>query len=509
MFLARSSLRHGLSIADGVWQHIKIIIGKYSLIVKKLALMRVRAIRRKKRQCIIMLSIHHCGFRQISISSNHFDMQHQVPVRHILFYPLVVVKPSIMKATKIKLPFGLNEKNILAHIADVESGKKCGCVCPSCRSPLIAAKGSKKQHHFKHAIINECESGLESAIHLAAKQIIMERKQVTLPECISIASTKDSRGIEHTEQETVVRNGKIVNFNSVREETELHGMKADILAVAGNKPLIIEIFYRHKVEDQKLMKIAKANISAIEINLSDLTSEDVRDWETFWSCINDPQRVLWLYNAKAHHSVYQKLENRLIVKIRALEKQYEQEEIKIQKQVQKQKEQLLQALNDLKALCSKEYIAQLNQKAETHPVWKYHSQYLPFSWHELPVFLNVDVPNGEWIFGCDRRIWQIAFYSYFIRRNGKPFSVRAVDNWLQTTGGCKIPSSAKTVAIYGRWYPQLVQAGISGKPPSSWETLGAYFTYLCELGVLEFSGPDRGFPGSFWFRVISKDFLNH
>ena len=96
------------------------------------------------------------------------------------------IKTSNMKPIKIKLPFGLNENNILVHIADVKRGKKCYCVCPSCRSPLIAAKGSKKQHHFKHAFDNECKSGLESAVHLAAKKMIMERKQITFSKCVSI-----------------------------------------------------------------------------------------------------------------------------------------------------------------------------------------------------------------------------------------------------------------------------------------------------------------------------------
>lgn len=281
-------------------------------------------------------------------------------------------------------------------------------------------------------------------------------------------------------------------------------MKADILATAGNKSLIIEIFYRHKVNDEKFVKIVKANTSAIEINLSDLTPEDVKDWETFWSFINDPQRVQWLYNSKAHHSVYQKIENKLAGKILALEKQYEREEIEKQKRVQKEKEQLLQALTDLKPLCSEAYVAQLNQKAETHPVWKYHSQYLPFPWHELPYFLNIDTPNGDWIFGCDRRIWQIAFYSYFICKKGKPFTVRAVDNWLQNTVGCKVPRAAQIVGIYGRRYPDLIPAD-SNSLPSSWEVLRTYFNHLCTLGMLEFSGYDRGHPGSYWFQVINKN----
>lgn len=311
-------------------------------------------------------------------------------------------------------------------------------------------------------------------------------------------------GKKHTKPETVVGNGTIIACDSVQEEKELHGMKADILAIKGDTPLIIEIFYRHKVNDQKIEKIKKANISAIEINLSDLTPEDVKDWETFWSCINDSKRVKWLYNVKVHDSVYPRLVNQLAVKIQEIEKKYEQEEIVKQKREQKEKAQLVQALDDLKILCSKEYIAQLKQEAEMHSVWKYHSERLKLSFNELPNFLNLDVPNGDWIFGCDRRVWQTAFYSSFICKNGKPFCIKRVDEWLNNNAICKAPPSAKIVGIHGRSYPELILANFSGGLPSSWRTLRAYFWDLHDLGMLEFSGEDYRHGGNEWFKVKSK-----
>lgn len=46
---------------------------------------------------------------------------------------------------KIKLPFGLNENNLLVHVSNVENGKKCGCICPSCRVALIAVNPLAKR----------------------------------------------------------------------------------------------------------------------------------------------------------------------------------------------------------------------------------------------------------------------------------------------------------------------------------------------------------------------------
>lgn len=409
-----------------------------------------------------------------------------------------------MGSAKIKLPFGLNKNNTIIHVTDVERGKKCNCVCPSCRVPLIAAKGNKKQHHFKHATGNECEHGLESAIHLAAKQIIKEKNKITLPQCDITVSQVDSKNRRHTEQETIVQDGTVIeNFDSIDEEIELYGMKADLLATKGSNKLIIEIFYRHKVEDQKIEKIKNANISAIEIDLSKFTPEDIKNWETFWSSINNPENIQWLHNIKASDDRRKKLEIQLEKEIQEQEEKYKKEEIEKQKKEQYEKKQLLQALEDLKPLCSKEYVEQLKQKAEAHPIWEHTKEYLSFSWHELPDFVNKDVPNGDWIFGCDRRVWQTAFYSSFIYRNGNPlFCIKSVDNWLQNKKGLKVPNSAKIVGIYAWGYRQLVPDDLSRNIPSSWKTLESYFFYLRELGMLEFSG---GYKGNYWFKILSKN----
>lgn len=399
----------------------------------------------------------------------------------------------------IKLPFGLNKNNALVHVTDVERGKSCNCFCPDCKSPLIASKGTKKQPHFKHAVDNNCEGGLESAIHLAAKQIIREKKQISLSAFILKRSVKDSKNIRYVEEKTVIKRGTIVQFDSIIEEAELHGMRVDILAKKGMTRLIIEIFYRHKVDTQKRQKIVDANISAIEIDLSDLTSDDVRNWQAFELSLNDPKRVEWLHNAKARH-YYPELEKKLIKIISDREKKYQQEERK----ENREKKQLLGAIEDLKILSSEESIAKLKQKAEMHPIWNYYSQWYVFSFNELPDFVNADVPNGDWIFGCDKRIWQTAFYKSFIMSNDKPFSIMNVDRWLQDKVGLKIPQAIKIVGIYARRYHELIPVDIYHNRPSSWKTLLAYFNYLRDLGSLEFANNDYHNPGNKWFRVVNK-----
>lgn len=412
-----------------------------------------------------------------------------------------------MKSLKIKLPFGLNENNVIVHIANVESGKNCNCICPSCSSPLIAAKGTKNQHHFKHATTIECEGGLESAIHMAAKQIIMERQQIKLPEYTISKSLLDSKGIEHIQSKTIGQNIQPITFDSVLEEQTLGDMRADILAIKRNEKLMIEIFYRHKVDDQKIKKIKASNISTIEIDLSDFTPDDVRDWETFWLCINDPNRAQWLFNARAATESVE-LEKQLEKKLQEIEKEYEQVEIKRLKQEQEAKPPLEKALEELKIFRTKKYGVQHEQETEKHPAGVFYSKYLQLSAGELPNFLNVDVFDGDWIFGCHKSIWQTAFYyNFFIlnENNKNYFSIKQVDEWLQNTAKCKVPPCAQIVGKYGRRFPQLIPTDISRNMPSSWKTLREYCNHLDKLGMLIYSGNDRRHKGSCWFQIFSKD----
>src|SRR5262249_14361217 len=140
------------------------------------------------------------------------------------------------------------------------------------------------------------EGALESGIHLAAKQIIVERKELTLPKYVASGSRRDP-GRPHRASEELITAGTARKFDSVAAEVEVHGMRADVLAMVADRPLMIEIRYRHPVDEVKRAKIVAANISAIEIDLSDL-SMDEADWPTLWLRINDPARILWLHNAE-------------------------------------------------------------------------------------------------------------------------------------------------------------------------------------------------------------------
>jgi hypothetical protein len=80
----------------------------------------------------------------------------------------------------IKLPYGLREGKIV-HISEVEQGLQCECICPACKERLIARKGEQRIDHFAHYNKGNCQEGLESGLHLAAKKILESCQSIVLP----------------------------------------------------------------------------------------------------------------------------------------------------------------------------------------------------------------------------------------------------------------------------------------------------------------------------------------
>jgi hypothetical protein len=88
------------------------------------------------------------------------------------------------------IPFALSlDTNLLVDVADVQSGKKCGCICPSCNIPLIARKGDVNEWHFAHdsQFIEKdqelcCDFSWAVAVKMMIKQLLLEGNTLTLPE---------------------------------------------------------------------------------------------------------------------------------------------------------------------------------------------------------------------------------------------------------------------------------------------------------------------------------------
>lgn len=182
-----------------------------------------------------------------------------------------------------------NEKAI--HISKVERGLKCNCNCPACGEPLVAKKGSVKMHHFAHYTKTNCEYGYESSLHIAAKEIISQAKKLVIPSVyLEFPNSNKEKQLISPSKEIIV--------DDVKLEQKYDNIIPDIVVISNEKTFFVEIFVTHKIDDTKLEKLKKANISTMEIDLSNL-EEDITIDMLSEILMTDNNRKVWKHNAFA------------------------------------------------------------------------------------------------------------------------------------------------------------------------------------------------------------------
>ncbi len=185
-----------------------------------------------------------------------------------------------------KLPFGLKDGK-LVEVSQVLKGLDCNCICPSCKSSLVARKGAKKVHHFAHYKKSDCVGGVETALHLAAKEILEKNREIKIPAVTS--SNVNTKRILYDEQ--------TIHFEKVFLENRINDIIPDLIIEFQGKQLLIEIAVTHFIDVAKLQKIKQLNISALEINLSKINKQITFD-ALKKILIEEVTNKKWIYNTK-------------------------------------------------------------------------------------------------------------------------------------------------------------------------------------------------------------------
>ena len=182
----------------------------------------------------------------------------------------------------------------IVGIDEVESGLKCNCVCPHCGDVLEARKGKIRVHHFKHCNKDENTFCSESALHLAAKEVLKEAREISLP-ALKISLDEYRKVIE------ILPNGHKFNYDKIELEKSIwvgeELIRPDIVVYNGKAILAIEILVNHAVDEEKKQKIKLSNLTTIEIDLSAvnvLTKEELRS-----VLLNKTTNKKWIFSNQA------------------------------------------------------------------------------------------------------------------------------------------------------------------------------------------------------------------
>lgn len=171
------------------------------------------------------------------------------------------------------IPFALSlDTHLLVDVADVQSGKKCGCICPSCNIPLIARKGNINEWHFAHDsqyIEKEqelsCDFSWAVAVKMMIKQLLIEGSTLALPEYYI-----DCQGIDYqkSKQRIKVTDSSIIHYNN----PQLQSLACDVTVEVIGKKLGIILLTKHCQPfvgtsfDQALFGVLAINIEYVGHN---------------------------------------------------------------------------------------------------------------------------------------------------------------------------------------------------------------------------------------------------
>ena len=182
---------------------------------------------------------------------------------------LRIVMPALARPSNARtglfLPFGMSPENQRLYAPSEAKEGSIACVCPGCSHPLVAKCGKVRVHHFAHANGSDCATGRETALHLAAKQVITDERGIYLP---ALSAPGAAAGLQR--------------LSKVELEKAIGAIRPDALVeLKSGLTVAVEIKVRHAVDAQKRAKLNAMGLPAVEFDLSAFAakSKEAFSWE--------------------------------------------------------------------------------------------------------------------------------------------------------------------------------------------------------------------------------------
>lgn len=325
--------------------------------------------------------------------------------------------------SKLKIPFGLHEGRLLAP-TDVPRGLACGCQCPGCGARLVANHPTRnKVKYFSHHATEGCSTGYETAMHLAAKQVLLDDRTILVPQVHASVTLFDKEAsIEVTAHKNIAE--KMVVLDAVQSEVRGYaGIVPDIVATVGKKLIFIEVAVTHFVEQEKLQRLEALGYATLEIDLSSVdeipSMEDVKRL-----VLRTPGNRSWLVNPK-QKLLQEQAQAEAEVKLQA-----GIEEVRLERKARKEANERYLRLPDEEKLVVELQAANVDMET-------------------VAPFIGLRT-KGDRSFEVSNKVWQAAIYQRFIHnQQGAWVNSADVLDWLSTRFRVSEPfKDAPKIAIY-------------------------------------------------------------
>lgn len=230
------------------------------------------------------------------------------------------------------IPFGLNtESNTIVDVHDVQKGKACGCICPSCHTTLIAKQGDINEWHFAHlsnkesidTVENICEYSFYTSVRLMALQLIGQQFCIKLPAYKSVVK-KQYNEIYISEDFTITKTQSIT-LDDIKVNQTVLDNKVDIIGKVKNYSFMVLFDYPERVVPLNLKNLNDNKCGIISLSLEPVRRlfEDAKERNKNYRDIlynflqTDLKSKTWIY-----HPGYKKVESQAIQRLEEKKQNY-------------------------------------------------------------------------------------------------------------------------------------------------------------------------------------------
>lgn len=198
-----------------------------------------------------------------------------------------------MENTSLLQSFATDKNGRIQSVDDVPRGLACECTCPVCGERVLARQGEVRVWHFAHASGADCEGAAEGALHLAAKQILLEHSGMMVPEMVVKSSVTLSDGRSGWGEAR--RGDAWIDYQNPEAEKSFGAIRPDIVVQTGQTLFFIEVAVTHFVDEEKCQALEQIAVPTIEIDLSEMKHEKW-SWELLKEAVLDgSQYKRWIY----------------------------------------------------------------------------------------------------------------------------------------------------------------------------------------------------------------------
>ncbi|MBV1930476.1 MAG: hypothetical protein KUG71_02065 [Porticoccaceae bacterium] len=174
------------------------------------------------------------------------------------------------------IPFGLHQASgELVDVASVPRGRECGCICPSCETPLVARHGKQKEWHFAHRSRSvhsetkrECEYSFLVSVRLMIRQLSMNGLRFQTPDFIEeLEVYSDVSHQAHSVKFTIAGESEI-ELESSSVGATFSNVEVDVLGNVKSVPFAIYCTYQGRDIPESLCNPETRLCGVVELSLA-------------------------------------------------------------------------------------------------------------------------------------------------------------------------------------------------------------------------------------------------